>query len=370
MLAYYAETNHLYLRYLPVLPYYADYYWRKPFCDLKAHQPGGKFTGGGVFLSSDHFYPHSTGDDTRSHIPLASIAQPATVHGLPVAAIFPSNTNGNSADLETASAASLAALATASGIKGDLIVKALSQYFGQTSESSRGTWLNTTMTTSIAIHLIKNEAQASPGTSSSFPTNIATTESALHWQPDLQVYRQPLSIDEVKESLTTTGSPIKVVLLIESDATKPIVKVMPWPLALSAQKDNHHSLPKVNPISIFSIFDPGSYGQSLGGTHKKHGRDKGFLDTSHIVGQSRLLSNCIPVMLCMNVSRPTRSQRLVNILEGSSGGGLLGGANTVNHCFTAPFVRCGVDLQYTPLVNLHVHSKNADHFASAPCQCP
>ena len=38
-------------------------------------------------------------------------------------------------------------------------------------------------------------------------------------------------------------------------------------------------------------------------------------------------------------------------------------------CYTAPFIRCGDDLKYTPLWNLHVHSKHTDKFRSHICLC-
>jgi hypothetical protein len=112
----------------------------------------------------------------------------------------------------------------------------------------------------------------------------------------------------------------------------------------------------LNSVSVYSIFDPGSYGQSLGGTHKRRGQDVGFVDTAHIVGQSKLVSKCIPEMLCTNISRRVRSTKNDNTFE--------------TMCFTAPFVKCGMDLQYTPILNLHVHSKIVHSFLSHPCDCP
>lgn len=428
MLAYYAEIHYSYLRYLPVLPYYADYHWRKPFCDLNTFQPGGKFTGNGLFLSIDQYYHDlvmdsgSTSSGSESSVsgsnsgsssgrsgvvhdlPLASIMSPAEVFAIPIEVILPPTASSSSSKSKSNEKGnipvSLTNLATAANVKVNQIVKTLSQYFFPTSSSSTTTTtttdsinrLNTTITTTISVHLI---IQRTAKESVSYRMNLSTIEQALQWQPDLQVYRQPLSMEEETESLASSGS-IKVVLLVDrSRSDSPTLTVLSWPLALapstvsvatSTLSSSSSIVAKVNPISIFSTFDPGSYGQSLGGTHKKRGRDKGFLDTSHIVGQSRLLSNCIPEMLCMNVSRPTRTQRLSNLVGSGSGSMdvnsgsssninsgsslLVASSASVNHCFTAPFVRCGIDLQYTPLINLHIHSKNADRFVSMPCPCP
>jgi hypothetical protein len=52
--------------------------------------------------------------------------------------------------------------------------------------------------------------------------------------------------------------------------------------------------------------------------------------------------------------------------------------SSLNACYTAPFVRCGGYLNewmnftlspYTPLWNLHVHSKHTEKFRSVPCEC-
>ena len=39
-------------------------------------------------------------------------------------------------------------------------------------------------------------------------------------------------------------------------------------------------------------------------------------------------------------------------------------------CYTAPFVRCSEDSPWTPLWNLHVHSKHTQDYKSVPCDCP
>jgi hypothetical protein len=95
------------------------------------------------------------------------------------------------------------------------------------------------------------------------------------------------------------------------------------------------------------IFDPNSWGQYLGGTHDRHGRNKRFTDPTHIIGQAlRLNTACIPYMRCSAFTIP---------LNGS--------------CYTAPMVRCNESLPWTPLWNLHVHSKHTRDFQSKACVC-
>jgi hypothetical protein len=47
-----------------------------------------------------------------------------------------------------------------------------------------------------------------------------------------------------------------------------------------------------------------------------------------------------------------------------------GGAALHTICYTAPFVRCGEESPWTPLWNLHVHSKHTIDYKSQPCDCP
>ena len=49
------------------------------------------------------------------------------------------------------------------------------------------------------------------------------------------------------------------------------------------------------------LYDPGSYGQNLGGTNNKGGRNKGYKDATHVVGQAMRLNNCVIKMLCGTV---------------------------------------------------------------------
>lgn len=110
----------------------------------------------------------------------------------------------------------------------------------------------------------------------------------------------------------------------------------------------------------------------LGGTAVKKGRDKGFIDSSHIAGQGIILGQCTVSMLCGNQtaspygftaddSTTTNLRRLRD--ENND--------NAAAHgCYTAPFVRCGSQTHWTPLWNLHVHSKHTLDYRSVPCFCP
>eukprot|EP00607_Mallomonas_marina_P000363 CAMPEP_0182434778 /NCGR_PEP_ID=MMETSP1167-20130531/71733_1 /TAXON_ID=2988 /ORGANISM="Mallomonas Sp, Strain CCMP3275" /LENGTH=243 /DNA_ID=CAMNT_0024625025 /DNA_START=453 /DNA_END=1184 /DNA_ORIENTATION=+ len=89
------------------------------------------------------------------------------------------------------------------------------------------------------------------------------------------------------------------------------------------------------------IYDPNSWGQYLGGTGT--GRPQGFIDTSHIIGNALKWHACTVRMLC-----------------------------DVRVCETAPYVRCGYSptaADWTPLYNLHVHSKRTSVYLSEPCPC-
>ena len=47
------------------------------------------------------------------------------------------------------------------------------------------------------------------------------------------------------------------------------------------------------------IWDPNSYGQFLGGTSLRRGRDKGFTDASHIAGQAMRTNGCAKAYSCV-----------------------------------------------------------------------
>jgi len=112
------------------------------------------------------------------------------------------------------------------------------------------------------------------------------------------------------------------------------------------------------PIGV-GIWDSGSWGQHLGGTHGKHGRDAGrFVDMGHVISVALTQFQCVVHMLCGNRT----------VLEGRMYNGEPM-PDDYKYCFTAPFVRCQSSAQWTPLWNLHVHSKNNHKYMSELCQC-
>jgi len=62
--------------------------------------------------------------------------------------------------------------------------------------------------------------------------------------------------------------------------------------------------PEEGPATGHGTWDPNSWGQHLGGTSKKKGRDKGFVDSSHIAGQSIMLAKCTVQMVCGSQTTP------------------------------------------------------------------
>lgn len=139
------------------------------------------------------------------------------------------------------------------------------------------------------------------------------------------------------------------------------------------------------------IWDPNSWGQYLGGTHRKHGRDRGFIDYQHIAGQAMLLKACRVAMVCddeiyfrrHNLSHSLLLRGLSLTTSSSSGAGddrdywglssASSGSSSAERCVTAPFVTCEGDAtapwRRTPLYNLHIHAKRTDEYLPRPCQC-
>ena len=115
---------------------------------------------------------------------------------------------------------------------------------------------------------------------------------------------------------------------------------------------------KVIATSSNGIFDPNSWGQFLGGTNNKHGRNKGFTDGSHISGQAIRMSNCRPLFLCSNSSLSYVYHKI--------------DINVKKRCTMVPFVECNDTnsiITKTPIFNLHVHAKDTGSFRSVPCEC-
>ena len=107
---------------------------------------------------------------------------------------------------------------------------------------------------------------------------------------------------------------------------------------------------QVGPDTLGGIWDPNSWGQFAGGTARKKGRDKGFVDGSHIIGQAITTSGCTVSMRCGN-------QTLLSAADWQAQQSLLFPANASNasqalpaeaatvltdRCYTAPFARCGI----------------------------
>jgi hypothetical protein len=128
------------------------------------------------------------------------------------------------------------------------------------------------------------------------------------------------------------------------------------------------------------IWDPNSWGQFIGGTSSKNGRDKGFTDGSHIAGIAIRIAKCKPHMMCgnetMHALPPTKWQRgdAGSTGEGAAPATASGTSGGALKCYTAPFVKCG-DIEseeqtdWVPLWNLHVHSKHTENYISRPCEC-
>jgi hypothetical protein len=123
------------------------------------------------------------------------------------------------------------------------------------------------------------------------------------------------------------------------------------------------------------VWDPNSWGQYLGGTSSKGGRDKGFTDSSHIAGIAIRIANCKPHMICgeKGVHMLPEKRRVAS-----------NGTSPALECYTAPHVKCGnMDEEkdgstisgankgdeWAPIWNLHVHSKHTENYASHPCEC-
>lgn len=89
------------------------------------------------------------------------------------------------------------------------------------------------------------------------------------------------------------------------------------------------------------VFDPNSYGQNLGGTNSKGGRNKNFKDASHVVGQAFRMNSCKVTLLCGNSPTLYPWTGINNPQEAEAEAGRGAGANAT--CYAAPYVKCGMD---------------------------
>lgn len=110
------------------------------------------------------------------------------------------------------------------------------------------------------------------------------------------------------------------------------------------------------------VWDSNSYGQYLGGTHQKKGRNKGFSDGSHIIGQVMRSTVCRPRMEC--------SSKHVDVEYGVASASIgVDSSVPLGGCYTIPKMICEDDNQTTPIWNLHIHAKSNDMFVSSRHNC-
>jgi hypothetical protein len=128
----------------------------------------------------------------------------------------------------------------------------------------------------------------------------------------------------------------------------------PWKSAGTRSAAGNHVGPPVMDV----VWDPNSYGQFMGGTHRGH-RGAGFLEWDHLIGYAFVKNPCKARMVCSNA---TRTSELGHALLHPSLPG----------CWTQPMVTCGKDepgSPWYPIANLHVHSKQIQNFVPKPCAC-
>eukprot|EP01033_Poteriospumella_lacustris_P003413 gene3413-2524_t len=127
------------------------------------------------------------------------------------------------------------------------------------------------------------------------------------------------------------------------------------------------------------VWDGGSWGQYLGGTHKKRGTDLRFIDPSHVQGQAIIQADCLPKMVCdtilYEVQHHPACRNLTTVQQQramSKTKQQYYGFSTVEQCYTVPIISCNnvADTRKQfPIFNLHVHSKLTSKFVARPCAC-
>ena len=140
------------------------------------------------------------------------------------------------------------------------------------------------------------------------------------------------------------------------------------------------------------VWDPDSWGQWIGGTHAYPGME-GFVDSSHIIGYA-IKSNptCHAAYLCSNTTMSSAMVKHYNTLSNAATSMHSSHHSTTNHsrviattkmCLAGVFVTCNHTARstpytthdttqgsvWTPLLNLHVHSKQPRRFCAKPCNC-
>jgi hypothetical protein len=112
----------------------------------------------------------------------------------------------------------------------------------------------------------------------------------------------------------------------------------------------------IGPATGVGLWDSGSYGQYLGGTHDKKGSNRRFTDPSHLAGLAVRVCWGQEAFFCSNFTECDYSPDSLR-------------DHAACRCYSAPFFRCGGDQPWRPLWNLHAHSKQTDQFRSRPCDC-
>jgi hypothetical protein len=135
-----------------------------------------------------------------------------------------------------------------------------------------------------------------------------------------------------------------------------------------------------------AIWDPNSWGQFIGGTSSKRGKDKFFSDATHIAGMAIRTHHCRVYWLCGNMTeygygipfsdlgplQEQQRQSLASIPTTKKLVSTLTIGGKEGRCYTAPFVRCDgeqIGKPFHPLWNLHVHSKHTTNYRSEKCDC-
>eukprot|EP01040_Poterioochromonas_malhamensis_P009882 gene9882-10733_t len=153
------------------------------------------------------------------------------------------------------------------------------------------------------------------------------------------------------------------VLPLITTSPSEVKELTPFSLSGSGVLTSPNSYEVVN-----MVWDSGSWGQYLGGTWIKRGKDIGFIDPTHVIGKAIDHSSvvCRPKIVCTD-----GDTIFYEIKEYSNP---IDVAKASDLCHTAPVVQCPRkgqrhDVGISPLFNLHVHSKRADIFVGRMCQC-
>ena len=132
----------------------------------------------------------------------------------------------------------------------------------------------------------------------------------------------------------------------------PLLPPIPYEINKHVVKLGDYAVGGVNIRSrtMTALFDPGSYGQWIGGTPS---RKASYRSHSHIVGQAIGVNHCRVEVLC--------SASVQSSMSSSSGVSM--------KCLTAPHFACSGSQNWTLLYNLHVHGKRNHQFVSSECDC-